>query len=717
MDLSVIITAHDEGLLLHKTILSLLESIKLLPDDIQLELLVHLDNGDDTTKDYLNRCRDILDLPKNTSLHICEGSFSDLGLSRNNALKQASGKYVFFIDADDLISRNFLQKVTKAVRENPGALYHVENVLSFGEYYELTVNHSAASRDQAAYELCSRNMWPSSVFGKKDLFLKHPYHKTADGYGHEDYIFNTETVAAGVLHYVVPGTILFYRRKAHSLSLTNAQNRVIQPYSELFDFSYFKTLPLPETNSSSCHSVKESIIKNYKNLRNHKIPNLIISPAAALGKKLTGKKLVKSNTAFIDQDFIDQWIDASDIETQIFPFQHRLDSLSLVSNANLKVGRAYHQLSQKVKSLPNYVFIAPWVNIGGADKVLVAYINALLAINKATKIAVITTEPAVGEWENRIADKVSLIDFGRVAQNLNEDERDELFSRLIVQLKCRRIHNINSMYAYRWLARHLDYVRHHLYVSVSIFARTTMPNTKNRGFFDYADPFAVDVSSILGGIYTDNNSIVQRHIYHNGFKKELVKIHYQPVQIPSQNSKSHHLQPGKRRILWASRICPAKNPQLLAEIARRLDPSKYHIDAFGKPDEGMKASLFKSIPSLTYRGTYNNIEEIDPSSYDAFLYTSVSDGLPNVLLEVAAHKVPIIASHAGGIGDLITNDNTGYLIEDLHDPSVYIEAIERLFADYPHSQKLAQNAYNLVNKRHSMKHFITQVKADFVAKD
>ncbi len=131
----------------------------------------------------------------------------------------------------------------------------------------------------------------------------------------------------------------------------------------------------------------------------------------------------------------------------------------------------------------------------------------------------------------------------------------------------------------------------------------------------------------------------------------------------------------------------------------------------------MKASLFKSIPSLTYRGTYNNIEEIDPSSYDAFLYTSVSDGLPNVLLEVAAHKVPIIASHAGGIGDLITNDNTGYLIEDLHDPSVYIEAIERLFADYPHSQKLAQNAYNLVNKRHSMKHFITQVKADFVAKD
>jgi len=160
MDLSVIITAHDEGLLLHKTILSLLESIKLLPDDIQLELLVHLDNGDDTTKDYLNRCRDILDLPNNTSLHICEGSFSDLGLSRNNALKQASGKYVFFIDADDLISRNFLQKVTKAVRENPGALYHVENVLSFGEYYELTVNHSAASRDQAAYELCSRNMWP-----------------------------------------------------------------------------------------------------------------------------------------------------------------------------------------------------------------------------------------------------------------------------------------------------------------------------------------------------------------------------------------------------------------------------------------------------------------------------------------------------------------------------------------------------------------------------
>lgn len=718
MDLSVIITAHDEGLLLHKTILSLLEAIKLLPDSTQLEFLIHLDNGDSATKDYLDRCRNILILPKNVSLHICEGSFSDLGLSRNHAIKQASGKYIFFIDADDLISRNFFEKVTEMAQENPNALYHVESILSFGEYYELTVNHSAASRDQAAYELCSRNMWPSSVFGKKEIFLKHPYQKTAHGYGHEDYIFNVETVAAGVLHYVVPGTILFYRRKSHSLSLTNAQNHVIQPYSDLFAFSYFKTLPLPEACLSSRHGIKEAVINSYKQLRNHKIPNLIISPVATLGKKLTGKKLVKSSSAsFIDQDFINQWIDASEIETQIFPLQHRLDNLSFVANADFKVSRAYHQLSQKVKALPDYVFITPWVSIGGADKVLIAYIDALLAIDKSAKIAVITTEPVVGEWENQLSDRVSLIDFGHAAKELSIDEQDALFSRLIVQLKCSRVHNINSMYAYCWLARHLDYARHHLCVSTSIFARTTIPNTKNRGFFDYADPFAVDISPVLRGIYTDNSSIVKRHIYHNGFKEELVKIHYQPVKIPDHQPEAHQLQPGKRRILWASRICPAKNPRLLVEIARKLDPSKYQIDAFGKPDEGMKASLFRNIPSLTYQGPYDDIEQINPDSYDAFLYTSVSDGLPNVLLEIAAHKVPIVASHAGGIADLIINNETGYLIDDLHSPTPYIEAIEQLFADYPRSQQLAQNAYRLVNTRHSMQHFIAQVKTDFVAKE
>lgn len=720
MDLSIIITAHDEGLLLHKTLLSLIASIKQVQSYHLIELLVHLDVGDEPTKEYLSRCRDILDLPRDVVLNIVEGNLHDLGASRNHAIKHALGDFIFFIDADDLISKNFLPKALAAAEADSEKLYHVESILSFGACYELTVNHSALSRDQAAYELCSRNMWPSSVFGKKEIFLAHPYIKTENGYGHEDYVFNTETIAANILHEVLPGTILFYRRKESSLSLQNISNGVVQPPSALFDFDYFKNLPLPARGKTRPnHSAKEIAIGVYKRLRNHKLPNLILTPIATAGKRLTGKKLVLGDGArFINQEFLDLWIDASDIEVQLFPLRSRLEKLPLhIGGNDWEVSRAYHRLSRKVKALPDYVLITPWIRVGGADKVILAYVDALLAINPSANIAIITTMSFKGEWEDRLPKSVSIINFGRVSEKLSDVEKDMLFSRLIVQLRCRRIHNINSEYAYEWFARHLDFVKHHLYVSASIFARAVIPGTKGRGYFDYADPFGTNISSVLKGIYTDNTSIVKRHIYSNGFNKDIVKVHYQPV-IPPENpqpKKPFSKHPDKKHILWASRICPAKNPRLLVEIAKKLDGTKYHIDAFGKADEGMKSSIFKGVPNLTYHGAYSSIEEINPSSYDALLYTSVADGLPNVLIEVALYKIPIIASNAGGISDLIKNQETGFLLDELHDPDAYIAAIEQLFGDYEHAERLAQNAYDLVRTRHSMEHFIKQVREDFIA--
>lgn len=720
MNLSIIITAHDEGLLLHKTLLSLLASIKQVKTYHLIEILVHLDAGDETTKDYLARCHDILDLPHNVVLNIIEDNLRDLGASRNHAVKQALGDYIFFIDADDLISKNFLPKAIAATETDSKKLYHVESILSFGACYELTVNHSAFSRDQAAYELCSRNMWPSSVFGKKDIFLTYPYIETKNGYGHEDYVFNTETIDANILHEVLPGTILFYRRKENSLSLQNISNGVVQPPSALFDFDYFKNLPLPSQDKNRpSRSTREVAIDIYKRLRNHKLPNLVISPIATAGKKLTGRKLVLSDGArFIEQEFLDLWIDASEIEVQLFPLRGRLESLPLhIGSNDWEVSRAYHYLSKKVKALPDYILVTPWIRVGGADKVTLAYVNALLAINPSANIAVITTMSFKGEWENRLPKSVSIIDFGRAAEKLSDVEKDMLFSRLVVQLRCRRIHNINSEYAYEWFARHLDFVKHHFQVSASIFARAVIPDTNGKGYFDYADPLGINISSVLKGIYTDNTSIVKRHIYNNGFDKNIVKVHYQPVtpQDPPHPKKPLSEYPEKKHILWASRICPAKNPQLLVEIAKKIDGNKYHIDAFGKADEGMKASIFKGVPNLTYHGAYSSIEEISPSSYDALLYTSVADGLPNVLLEVALHKVPIIASNAGGISDLIKDQETGFLLNELHEPNVYVTAIEQLFGNYEHAKQLAQNAYNLARTRHSTEHFIKQVKEDFAS--
>jgi glycosyltransferase involved in cell wall biosynthesis len=53
--------------------------------------------------------------------------------------------------------------------------------------------------------------------------------------------------------------------------------------------------------------------------------------------------------------------------------------------------------------------------------------------------------------------------------------------------------------------------------------------------------------------------------------------------------------------------------------------------------------------NLQLRGTVNSIENIDLDEFDAFLFTSKFEGMPNVVLEMAEREIPIIAASVGGI--------------------------------------------------------------------
>ena len=53
--------------------------------------------------------------------------------------------------------------------------------------------------------------------------------------------------------------------------------------------------------------------------------------------------------------------------------------------------------------------------------------------------------------------------------------------------------------------------------------------------------------------------------------------------------------------------------------------------------------------NVTYMGAFTSFSQL-PRDYAVFLYTSLWDGLPNILLEVAKSGLPIVAPRVGGIG-------------------------------------------------------------------
>ena len=89
---------------------------------------------------------------------------------------------------------------------------------------------------------------------------------------------------------------------------------------------------------------------------------------------------------------------------------------------------------------------------------------------------------------------------------------------------------------------------------------------------------------------------------------------------------------------------------------------------------------------------------------DIFIMPSVihssgdRDGIPTVIMEALAHRVPVVATDVSGIGELIDNENTGLLIPE-KDPEAIASAVTRLTGNREFSLRLAENGRRRVFER------------------
>ena len=112
------------------------------------------------------------------------------------------------------------------------------------------------------------------------------------------------------------------------------------------------------------------------------------------------------------------------------------------------------------------------------------------------------------------------------------------------------------------------------------------------------------------------------------------------------------------RLLTVGRIEQEKNPLLLVDVIEELereDPGRYLATWAG--DGEMRKEL---IEEASRRGLADRIEMPGFVQFgeplfalyreaDAFVHTSLTEGVPGVLVEAMAHGLPIVATDVGGI--------------------------------------------------------------------
>lgn len=94
----------------------------------------------------------------------------------------------------------------------------------------------------------------------------------------------------------------------------------------------------------------------------------------------------------------------------------------------------------------------------------------------------------------------------------------------------------------------------------------------------------------------------------------------------------------------------------------------------------------------------------------ALVCPSRYEGLPNVVLEAFGLGVPVIASDAGGIGEIVTAGQTGRLVP-ADDAAALAAALEGLVASPAEFRSMAAEAQSLVERRYAVEPYVEQLQS------
>jgi glycosyltransferase involved in cell wall biosynthesis len=159
-----------------------------------------------------------------------------------------------------------------------------------------------------------------------------------------------------------------------------------------------------------------------------------------------------------------------------------------------------------------------------------------------------------------------------------------------------------------------------------------------------------------------------------------------------------HLPPTTRLIGNTSAIVPHKDYFTFVDAAefyiRHFERDvRFFVIGEGEQEDELKAYIHQRQLEeyFIFTGFLDNIEQVLPS-LDVFLMTSKTEGLGTSVIDAFAAKVPVVATEAGGIPELVRPDETGFLSE-IGDFRSLAQHLAKLKNEPETRDRLTANAY------------------------
>jgi glycosyltransferase involved in cell wall biosynthesis len=689
-DVSIVLALHREGKYLRRTLLSLREAANYAQaSGISCELVAVLDRSDDATVAVFNG----FDLDAFGGVQIVETDNGSLGLTRNAGCAAAAGRYICLADGDDLVSYNFIAaNLSEAEQCGERTIFIPQYLVLFDKTYQLVRYFSLD--DVTPLALIDRHPFVSRIFFHRELFEKQQFVdvRLSKGFAFEDWHFNAEAVARGYDIRPAKDAILFYRQRSGSLlEQANALSTRQIPPSRLFEPPIYRRVC---ARALAQRESEGGTKRADHGLNLHGVTN--------------------------DPVFRDLFAAANRIEPliELDRFAPR-DCSTNLPDPDLAAGSAYFELCEAIGDRRfSDVFLVPWFSTGGAERYLASIIRALGQQESGASILVLMGERgAQDSADHHLPASVVAVDLANRWPHLSGDLIDLLTLKIVLATAPNaRLFMRQCVYAERFFNRY----QWALTGCRRIFFRFSEARRYDRDV-ELLQPgghsFVSDNLDHLDVIVCDNESIIESDRHRFGISPE--KWHWLPsLHLPRTTDAAVAARAcGKsKRVLWASRLAGEKRPELLVRIARYLysrDPAVV-VHAYGAISyAGYDTRILQGQPNLIYHGPFTEFERIASGDFACFIYTTMFDGVPNVVLEAVSMGLPVIAPDLGGLPEIISDGETGLLLpssgNDDEMAEYYGKAVLRLVNEPELGTRLARAALERLRDRHSLDQFSRQL--------
>lgn len=181
-----------------------------------------------------------------------------------------------------------------------------------------------------------------------------------------------------------------------------------------------------------------------------------------------------------------------------------------------------------------------------------------------------------------------------------------------------------------------------------------------------------------------------------GFPQEKVRVIYNSVPPPGAAQGGAATLPawGGKTLITVCRLVPWKGVDALIRLLPAVPETRLVVAGDGpmRAEYTALASACGVAERVLFLGDvpHSAVHEYLQQA-DAFVLNSTYEGLPHVVLEAMAAGVPVIATDAGGTGEVVEHNVTGLLIP-VGDAAALQTAVERLWSEPSLGRLLAAEA-------------------------